>query len=93
MAEYLGRTIQQMIARLQSRKHLRGDREYIMVSSFFAYISYPFMEVYDMNTLSAIFGFGACIAIISFIAWMVVDAFMVLKHGLVDDDICNKDED
>lgn len=46
-----------------------------------------------MNILSAIFGFGACIAIVGFIGWMVVDAFMVLKHGLVDDDICNKDED
>lgn len=82
-----------MIARLQSRKHLRGDREYIMVSSLFAYISYPFMEVYDMNILSAIFGFGACIAIISFIAWMIVDALRVVKYGLVDDDIYNEDED
>ena len=45
-----------------------------------------------MNILSAIFGFGACIAIISFMAWMIVDAVRVAKYGLVDDDI-NEDED
>lgn len=39
-----------------------------------------------MNILSAIFGFGACIAIISFIAWMIVDAFAVLKYGLEGDE-------
>lgn len=46
-----------------------------------------------MNILSAIFGFGACIAIISFMAWMIVNAVRVVKYGLVDDDIYNEDED
>lgn len=46
-----------------------------------------------MNVLSAVFGFGACIAIISFMAWMIVDAVRVAKYGLVDDDIYNEDED
>lgn len=46
-----------------------------------------------MNILSAIFRFGAYIAIISFIAWMIVDALRVVKYGLVDDDIYNEDED
>lgn len=46
-----------------------------------------------MNILSAIFGFGACIAIICFMAWMIVDAVQVVKYGLVDDDIYNEDED
>ena len=46
-----------------------------------------------MNILSAIFGFGACIAIIGFIAWMIIDAFAVLKYGLEEDDIYNEDED
>lgn len=39
-----------------------------------------------MNILSAIFGFGACIAIISFIAWMIVDALRVAKYGLEGDE-------
>lgn len=52
----------------------------------FAYISYPFMEVYDMDILSAIFGFGACIAIIGFMAWMIVDAVRVVKYGLEGDE-------
>ena len=46
-----------------------------------------------MNILSAIFGFGAYIAIISFITWTIVDAVRVVKYGLVDDDIYNEDED
>lgn len=46
-----------------------------------------------MNILSVIFGFGACIAIISFMAWMIVDAVRVAKYGLEDDDIYNEDED
>ena len=46
-----------------------------------------------MNILSAIFGFGECIAIISFMAWMIVDAVQVVKYGLEDDDIYNDDED
>ena len=46
-----------------------------------------------MNILSAIFGVGACIAIIGFIAWTIVDAVRVVKYGLVDDDIYNEDED
>lgn len=46
-----------------------------------------------MNILSAIFGFGACVAIISFIAWTIVDAVRVVKYGLIDDDIYNEDED
>lgn len=53
-----------------------------MASSFFADISYHFMEVYDMDILSAIFGFGACIALIGFMAWMIVDAVRVVKYGL-----------
>lgn len=39
-----------------------------------------------MNILSAIFGFGACIAIIGFIAWMIVDALLVVKYGLEGDE-------
>lgn len=46
-----------------------------------------------MNILSAVFGFEACIAIISFIAWMIVDAVRVVKYGLIDDDIYDEDED
>ena len=46
-----------------------------------------------MNILSAIFGFGAYIAIVGFIAWMIVDAVRVVKYGLVDDDIYDDDED
>ena len=46
-----------------------------------------------MNILSAIFGFGAYIAIISFMAWMIVDALRVVKYGLEGDDIYNEDED
>lgn len=46
-----------------------------------------------MNILSAIFGFGECIAIVGFIAWMIVDAVRVVKYGLVDDDIYDEDED
>ncbi len=44
-------------------------------------------------TLSGVFGFGACIAIISFMAWMIVDAVRVAKYGLEGDDIYNEDED
>lgn len=39
-----------------------------------------------MNILSAIFGFGACIAIICFMAWMIVDAIQVVKYGLEGDE-------
>ncbi len=46
-----------------------------------------------MNILSAIFGFGACIAIISLMAWMIVDAVRIVKYGLEGDDIYNEDED
>lgn len=35
-----------------------------------------------MDILSAIFGFGACIALIGFMAWMIVDAVRVVKYGL-----------
>lgn len=40
----------------------------------------------DMNTLSAIFGFGACIGLIGLISWTIVDAFRVLKYGLEGDE-------
>ena len=46
-----------------------------------------------MNTLLTIIGFGTFLTIIGLMGLMVVDAFMVLKHGLVDDDIYNEDED
>ena len=46
-----------------------------------------------MNILSAIFGFGACVAIISFMAWMIVDGVRVVKYGLEGDDTYNEDED
>lgn len=46
-----------------------------------------------MNTLLTIIDFGTCLAIISLMGWTIVDAFMVLKYGLVDDDIYNEDED
>lgn len=38
----------------------------------------------------AVFGFGACIVIIGFMSYMIVDAFKVLKYGLEGDD---EDED
>lgn len=38
----------------------------------------------------ALFGIGACFAIIGLISYMIVDAFMVLKYGLEGDD---EDED
>lgn len=44
-------------------------------------------------TLSGVFGFGACIAIIGLISYMIVDAFRVLKYGLEGDDEFNEDED
>lgn len=46
-----------------------------------------------MNTLLTVIGFGTCSAIIGLMGWTVVEAFMVLKYGLVDDDIYNEDED
>ena len=46
-----------------------------------------------MNTLLVVIGFGTCLAIIGLMGWTIVDAFMVLKYGLVDDDIYNEDED
>lgn len=39
-----------------------------------------------MNILSAIFGFGACVTIIGFMAWMIVDAVRVVKYGLKGDE-------
>lgn len=57
-----------------------------MASFSFAIKSVSFMEVYDMDILSAIFGFGACIAIIGFMAWMIVDAVRVVKYGLEGDE-------
>lgn len=38
----------------------------------------------------ALFGIGACLMIIGFISYMIVDAFRVLKYGLEGDD---EDED
>ncbi len=46
-----------------------------------------------MNTLLTIIGFGTCLAIVGLMGLMIVDAFMVLKYGLVGDDIYNEDED
>lgn len=46
-----------------------------------------------MNTLLTIIGFGTCLAIVGLMGLTIVDAFMVLKYGLVDDDIYNEDED
>ena len=46
-----------------------------------------------MNILSTIFVFVAYVGIIGLMGWMVIDAFMVIKYGLVDDDIYNEDED
>lgn len=46
-----------------------------------------------MNTLLTVIGFGTYLAIISLMGWTIVEAFMVLKYGLVDDDIYNEDED
>lgn len=46
-----------------------------------------------MNTLLTVIGFETCMAIIGLIGWTIVEAFMVLKYGLVDDDIYNEDED
>lgn len=46
-----------------------------------------------MNTLLTVVGFGTCLAIIGLMGWTIVEAFMVLKYGLVDDDIYNEDED
>lgn len=46
-----------------------------------------------MNTLSAIFGFGTWIALITLGSLWIRDAFQVVKYGLEDDDICNEDED
>ena len=46
-----------------------------------------------MNILSAIFGFGACIAIVNLMAWMIIDAVRIVKYGLEGDDIYNEDED
>lgn len=46
-----------------------------------------------MNTLLTVVGFGTCLAIIGLMGWTIVEAFMVLKYGLVDDNIYNEDED
>nr|DAM61582.1 MAG TPA: hypothetical protein [Caudoviricetes sp.] len=46
-----------------------------------------------MNTLLTVIGFGTCLAIIGLMGRTVVEAFMVIKYGLVDDDIYNEDED
>ena len=46
-----------------------------------------------MNTLLTVVGFGTCLAIIGLMGLAIVEAFMVLKYGLVDDDIYNEDED
>ena len=46
-----------------------------------------------MNTLLTVIGFGTCLAIIGLMGWTVVEAFMVIKYGLVDNDIYNEDED
>lgn len=46
-----------------------------------------------MNTLLTVVGLGTCLAIIGLMGWTIVEAFMVLKYGLVDDDIYNEDED
>ena len=39
-----------------------------------------------ISIMGNVFGFIACLALIGFIGWQVVDAFRVLKYGLEDDD-------